>query len=191
VAIFSSPKAILPSGIEVNPMSDALYFEQLALGQSWRSPARTVTETDVVNFAGITGDYNPLHIDHEFAGRGPFGRPVAHGLLGLAWVAGLGSTSPRPMTLAFLGIGEWKFLKPVFVGDTLHVLTEVVSLTSQGRRAGAVRWKRRLVNQEGEVVQEGYFETLVSKHAAEPRAERVEQPTDQTAAAETSEVGVS
>jgi acyl dehydratase len=175
-------------------MSEMLYFEQLALGQSWRSPARTVTETDVVNFAGMTGDYNPLHVDHEFAGSGPFGRPVAHGLLGLSWVAGLGSNAPRPMTLAFLGISEWKFLKPIFVGDTLHVLTEVVSLANQGRRAGAVKWRRRLVNQEGEIVQEGNFETLVSRHTAQQRPARSEQPADlaaaEHAAAQTAEVAV-
>jgi acyl dehydratase len=172
-------------------MSDVLYFEELSLGQGWRSPARTVTETDVVNFAGMTGDYNPLHVDHEFAGRGPFGRPVAHGLLGLAWVAGLGSTAPRPMTLAFVGISDWKFLKPVFVGDTLHVLTEVVSLDSEGRRTGAVKWRRRLVNQEGEVVQEGYFETLVEKRRAQRRGRRVEPTVEAGGATESVEVGVS
>ena len=172
-------------------MSEMLYFEQLALGQSWRSPARTVTETDVVNFAGMTGDFNPLHVDHEFAGNGPFGRPIAHGLLGLSWVAGLGSHAPRPMTLAFLGISDWKFLKPVFVGDTLHVLTDVASLTSQGRRAGAVKWRRRLVNQAGEIVQEGIFETLVARQAVEQRPARMAEPlSSQPIEAETAEVAV-
>jgi acyl dehydratase len=166
-------------------MSEMLFFEQLSVGQSWRSHARTVTETDVVNFAGMSGDYNPLHTDHEFAGRGPFGRPVAHGLLGLSWVAGLGSHAPRPMTLAFLGIADWKFLKPVFIGDTLHVLTEVVSLSAQGRRAGAVKWKRRLVNQDGDIVQEGYFETLVARHAAEQRPARVEELAEPAEMAQT------
>lgn len=143
-------------------MSDPVYFEELAVGQTWQSAARTVTETDIVNFACLTGDFDPLHVDHEFARTSPFGRPIAHGLLGLSWVAGLGSNCPRPATLAFAAIREWKFLKPVFVGDTLHVVNEVMDKQARGRRAGQVTWRRRLVNQNGVAVQEGVFETLVA-----------------------------
>jgi acyl dehydratase len=151
-------------------MSEPAYFEDLAVGQSWESPARTVTETDIVNFACQTGDFDPLHVDHEFARNTPFGRPIAHGLLGLSWVAGLSSQCPRAATLAFAAIREWKFLKPVFVGDTLHVVNEVVDRQAKGRRAGQVVWRRRLVNQAGVVVQEGVFETLVAVRATAERS---------------------
>src|SRR5262245_41641888 len=95
---------------------EPLYFDQIQVGDTWESPARTVTEADVVNFAGLTGDYNPLHVDHEFARGTPFGKPLAHGLLGLSLVAGLGSHSPWMRTVAFVRIREWNFIKPVFIG---------------------------------------------------------------------------
>lgn len=146
-----------------------LCFDDLEVGDEWASPARTVTEADVVAFAGLSGDFNPLHVDHEAARAGAFGRPVAHGLLGLAIVSGLGSHSPRVATLAFLAIDRWSFLKPVAFGDTVHVLTRVESITprARGRRAEVV-WDRRLVNQKGETVQEGLTRTLVKGRAADP-----------------------
>ncbi|MCO6458223.1 MAG: MaoC family dehydratase N-terminal domain-containing protein [Pirellulaceae bacterium] len=143
-------------------MSEPLEFEQLQVGQRWTSQGRTITETDVVMFAGISGDYNPLHVDHEFARQTPFGRPIAHGLLGLSLVAGLGSHSPNVATQAFLGIRCWDFLKPAYIGDTVHVVTEVMAKTPKSRRRGHVVWKRDLVNQQGEVIQSGMFETLVA-----------------------------
>lgn len=142
-------------------MKEALCFEDVSVGDIFHSPSRTVTETDVVNFAGMTGDYNPLHVDHEFARSTPFGRPIAHGLLGLSLVAGLGSFSPWMQTAAFVRIFEWNFLKPLFIGDTVRVRTECLTKNQKGRRHGLVTWRRELVNQTGEVVQQGTFETLV------------------------------
>jgi 3-hydroxybutyryl-CoA dehydratase len=144
-------------------MSEPLYFEDLAVGQTWRSFARTITETDVVHFAGMTGDYDPLHVDHHFARETPFGRPIAHGLLGLSILAGLGINSPRVNTAAFVSIENWRFLKPIFFGDTVRAENEVVALASEGRRRGRVTWKRRLVNQDGVAVQEGLLITLVNR----------------------------
>jgi len=143
-------------------MSDALYFEQVEVGQQWISPARTVTETDVVNFACLTGDFDPLHVDHETARGTAFGKPIAHGLLGLSFLAGLSIAAPRMRTAAFVAIREWKFLKPIFFGDTVHVVCEVAEKNPSGRRRGQIIWKRQLVNQRGEVVQEGILETLVN-----------------------------
>lgn len=140
---------------------ERLSYEKIELGQIWVSPGRTVTETDIVNFAGMTGDFNPLHVDHEFAANTPFKKPIAHGLLGLSWVAGLGSHAPNVDTVAFIGVQDWRFLKPLYAGDTVHVHTEAISKTPRGRRNGQVVWMRRLINQDGEVVQEGKFETLV------------------------------
>src|SRR5262249_52451359 len=81
-------------------------FDDLVVGDEWESPRRTVTETDVVLFAGLSGDFNPLHVDHSSCKTGPFGRPVAHGLLGMAIAAGLLSQTARIDTLAFLAILE-------------------------------------------------------------------------------------
>lgn len=143
-------------------MSEPLYFEDLAEGDCWRSLGRTITETDVVNFAGISGDFDPLHMDHEFARQTPFGKPIAHGLLGLSLVAGLSSHFPCVKTIAFMKIEKWEFLKPLYIGDTVHAETQVVSKQLNGRRTGYVTWTRRLVNQAGDVVQAGVFQTLVA-----------------------------
>lgn len=143
-----------------------LYFEDVKLGDRWISPTRTVTASDVTNFAQLTGDLNPLHLDAEYAKESPFRRPIAHGLLGLSFVAGLGSESPRVETVAFLGVSDWRFLKPVYFGDRVHVVTEIVEIEAQGRKRGRVVWRRSLVNQRGETVQEGKFETLILRRAA-------------------------
>lgn len=145
-----------------------LHFDELQIGDSWESLARTITETDVVNFACLTGDFDPLHVDHESAANAPFGRPVAHGLLGLAYLAGLGTHAPNVHTVAFLGIKDWNFQKPIFVGDTVRAVTRVAAVTSNGRRSGRVTWHRELVNQAGEVVQSGTFETAVAIAVSQP-----------------------
>jgi acyl dehydratase len=144
-------------------MNQPLHFEELQVGMVWHSRGRTVTEADVVCFAGLTGDYDPLHVDREFAKQTPFGQPVAHGLLGLSLVAGLGSNFPMVHTVAFVSLKNWEFLRPVFIGDTVHAVNEVAELRENGRRRGVVVWKRQLVNQSGAVVQQGLFETLVAK----------------------------
>jgi acyl dehydratase len=142
--------------------TESLGFNDLAVGDEWESPRRTVTETDVVQFAGISGDFNPLHVDHVAAARGPFRRPVAHGLLGLAIASGLASHSPAVDTMAFLAILEWKFLQPIGFGDTIRVVTRVEALEPRGRgRRGVVTWRRKIVNQSGETLQEGLTQTLV------------------------------
>ena len=154
------------------------YFDDLQVGDEWESPARTVTEADVVAFAGLSGDYNAIHVDHESARAGAFGKPVAHGLLGLALVSGLSSHSPRVATLAFLAIDRWNFLKPIGFGDTVRVLTRVDSIVpkARGRRAEVI-WTRRLVNQIGETVQEGQTRTLVKGRAADGPSSDPSDPT--------------
>ncbi len=150
-------------------MNGPLSFDDLRIGDTWRSRARTITEVDVVNFAGMTGDYDSLHVDHEFAANSPYGKPIAHGLLGLSFVAGLGSHSPWVHTVAFVRIDAWRFLGPIYIGDTVHVLTEVLSKETKGRQTGLVNWRRQLLNQHGHQVQEGTLQTLVrTSHAARP-----------------------
>lgn len=139
-----------------------LGFDDLNVGDEWESPRRTVTEADVVAFAGLSGDFNALHVDHEFARESPFGKPVAHGLLGLAIASGLASTAPRVDTMAFLCIVEWNFVHPIAFGDTIHVLSRVESVQPRARgKRGVVTWERRIVNQQGQTVQQGRTRTLV------------------------------
>ena len=139
-----------------------LGFDDLSVGDEWESPRRTITEADVVAFAGLSGDFNPIHMDHHSASESPFGKPVAHGLLGLAIASGLTSQSPRVDTVAFLSILEWSFLHPIAFGDTIHVVSRVEELAPRSRgRRGLVTWERRLVNQLGKVVQRGRTQTLV------------------------------
>jgi acyl dehydratase len=141
---------------------NVLAFDDLIVGDEWESPARTVTETDVVLFAGLSGDFNPLHSNHILSEKGPFGRPVAHGLLGLAIATGLISHAPRVDTLAFLAILEWQFLLPIGIGDTIKVVSRVEAIEPQARgRRALVTWSRRLINQHEQVVQQGCTQTLV------------------------------
>lgn len=162
-------------------MNAPLYFEDLRAGDRWQSRGRTITEADVVSFAALTGDYDPLHVDHEYAKKTPFGRPLAHGLLGLSWVAGLGSHFPAVHTIAFVAVRNWEFLRPAFIGDTVHAVIEVAEADGSNRRRGKVLWKRQLVNQSGEVVQQGVFETLVARRPA-PEPVKKPEPSEPAAA---------
>jgi acyl dehydratase len=139
-----------------------LYADDVAVGQEWLSLGRTLTEADIVNFAGLSGDFNPIHLDHHFARGTPFHRPIAHGLLVLSIASGLALYIPPMRTLAFVGIRDWQFKGPVFIGDTLRVRTRVQEkeMRARGRRA-VITWYRHIINQEDKVVQEGVTQTIV------------------------------
>lgn len=143
-------------------MDAPLFYDEIEVGRVWTSPRRTITEADVVNFASATGDFNPLHVDYEFAAQSHYRRPIAHGLLGLSWVAGLGSYSPHVMTLAFTAIRDWQFHRPLFFGDSVFAETTCLEKEMAGRKAGKVIWLRKLINQRDQVAQQGIFETLVA-----------------------------
>lgn len=157
--------------------STSLSFEDLEVGQEWESFGRTLTETDIVNYAGLSGDFNSIHMDHEFAKTTPFRRPIAHGLLVFSIGSGLGLNSPPVRTLAFLKVLDWEFKGPVFPGDTLKVRSRVLEKTLRGRgKRGEVVWYRGIINQEGKIVQEGRIVTLVEAKGP-PRAETVGEST--------------
>ncbi|MFZ5631503.1 MAG: MaoC/PaaZ C-terminal domain-containing protein [Bacillota bacterium] len=147
----------------------ALYFEDLEVGARFSSSARTVTEADIVNFAGVSGDYNALHVDAEYAKNSIFGERVAHGLLGLVIASGLFTGTDlnarcSKSLLALLGIDSWKFKGPLKIGDTVHLEIEVADKRETSRPdRGVVVFRRILVNQRGEVVQEGQWPMLILK----------------------------
>ena len=147
--------------------ADRQFFEDIGIGDEYLSPGRTVTEADIVAFAGLSGDYNVLHTDAEFMRTSIFGERIAHGLLGLAISSGLGSRAmPRPFaTLAFLGL-RWRFKGPIKIGDTIKVRLKVTDKreTSKPDR-GIVTIQRTVLNQRGETVQEGDTEIMVERRS--------------------------
>jgi acyl dehydratase len=167
-----------------------LYFDDIEVGQQWESLGRTITEADIVNFAGLSGDFNPIHIDHEFARTTPFRRPLAQGLLVLSIGSGLALFSPPMRTLAVQTLREWQFKEPVFVGDTLRIISRVLDRESRARgRRGIITWGRQIINQDRKIVQDGISVTIVEgrgaskEESAERRAapgEGADKPSPQT-----------
>ncbi len=145
------------------PRPRGLYFEEFEQGQVVSSPGRTITEADVVAFAGLSGDYNQLHTDDEFARETPYGRRIAHGLLGLSAASGLAARAGfiEGTTQAFIGL-TYKFKAPVFIGDTIHLRATVSKLRPMPSMGGGmVVFAMEVLNQRGEVVQEGDWTLLM------------------------------
>ncbi len=142
-----------------------LYFEDFSVGQRLTSVGRTITESDIMLFAGLTGDYNQLHTDAEFAKTTQFGQRIAHGLLGLSIAVGLLMRTGvlEGTALAFREILEWKFIKPVFIGDTLHVEMEARELKPMPRiGAGLAQVALEVKNQHNDTVMRGTLAVLVA-----------------------------
>ena len=141
------------------------YFDEFEIGMSFTSPGRTVTESDIVSFAGLSGDYTQIHTDAEFSKQTIIGERVAHGLLGLAIVSGLAVRTGflEGTVIAFREIVDWKFIKTILIGDTVHVVQKVVEVKSIPRLGGgAVNIELRLINQHDEVVMKGIWKVLVA-----------------------------
>ena len=141
-------------------------FEDLKVGDEYQSPGRTVTEADIVIFAGLSGDYNVLHTDAEHMKDSVFGERIAHGLLGLSIQQGLlGRSMAERSGERFVGL-KWKFRGPIKIGDTLHVRARIASKKEADEPGwGVVTMERQILNQRGEVVQEGETEHLVSRRS--------------------------
>lgn len=142
----------------------ALFFEDFEVGQKYVSPARTITETDVIIFAQLSGDFNPVHTDFEVARSSQFGQPIAHGLLGLSVLTGLMARTGLfdGTVIALLGIEEWKFKLPIAFGDTVHTEIEIVrKRLSRTQDRGVVIRRCSLVNQRNDITQEGTLPVLV------------------------------
>ncbi len=148
--------------------SSVMYWEDLEVGREYTSPSRTVTEADIVNFAGLSGDYNELHTSAEFCKDTMFGTRIAHGLLGLAIASGLFTRTElcvqtQRNLIAFLGL-EWKFKGPIMIGDTVTVKVKIIEKKeTKNPERGIFILKRELINQKGEVVQEGETPLMIKR----------------------------
>ena len=133
-----------------------LYLENFEIGKEYVSPGRTVTEADVVNFAGLSGDFNPMHVDEEYARQGLFGKRIAHGALGFIISTGLSNQMGiyEGTTIAFLECTV-KYPAPLCIGDTVHVeVTPTEARRSSKPGRGILKQSLRLVNQNGVTVME-------------------------------------
>ena len=136
-------------------MSFALgrYFEDFTVGEEIRTLGRTVTEADLVNFSGFTGDFNPLHTDAEFAAKSPFKGRIAHGMCGFSIATGLlvRLNILEGTILAFFGIENWRFKAPIMIGDTIHCIARVAETKETGKRdRGLVMIDLDVINQRDE-----------------------------------------
>lgn len=143
----------------------ALFYEDLRVGQVFESVGRTVTDHDVMTFAGISGDFNQLHTDDEFAKKSPFGTRIAHGVLVLGIATGLTQRMGifDGSALALLGL-EWEFKGPVKINDTIHLRMTIGSMreSKKGDRGIVVR-DYEIINQRDEVVQTGKISVMIRK----------------------------
>ncbi|KAA3644992.1 MAG: dehydratase [Chloroflexi bacterium] len=140
-----------------------LYFEEFEVGQQIITAARTVTESDVVSFAGLSGDYNSIHIDAKYSEAGPFGQRVAHGLLVLSIASGLVQQTGmmNDTVMAFREINNWKFTKPIFIGDTVQVMVNIKETKALPRiGGGSVSIELDVRNQDEDTVMKGTWTAL-------------------------------
>jgi 3-hydroxybutyryl-CoA dehydratase len=153
------------------------YFEDFSTGMTFVTAGRTVTEADIVNFAGLSGDFNPIHTNAAYAAGTGFEQRIAHGLLVLSIASGLatGLGFMGDKVEAFLGL-EWKFRAPVFIGDTIHVEVQVEKTRAARRLGGGiVTFDVQVVKQDGARAQKGTWQLLFKRR---PGAGDEETPAD-------------
>ncbi|HBX69907.1 MAG TPA: dehydratase [Chloroflexi bacterium] len=141
-----------------------LYFEDFEVGQVFYSTSRTITESDIVMFAGLSGDYNQIHTDAVFAANTSYTQRIAHGLLVTSIASGLVMQSGliEGTTLAFREINNWKFAKPTYIGDTVHVEVEVQDTKALRRLGGgSVEIALSVLNQNDEMIMKGVWTVLI------------------------------
>jgi acyl dehydratase len=146
-------------------MTRGLYFEEYTQGQSIKTEGRTITEADLVAFAGISGDFNPMHTDAAYAAQTPFGKRVAHGALVFSIATGLAYRTRilEQTVIAFRSVNEWKFSSPVYIGDTVHCELQVAELKEAKKLGGGiVTLEIKVINQEGKTVQKGSWSVIVA-----------------------------
>ena len=149
------------------------YFDDLNVGERFETNGRTIAEADIVGFAGLSGDFNSLHMDAEFATQTPHGQRIAHGLLVLAITSGLSTRLPlmKLIEKSILGLAglECKWFKPAFIGDTLHVVVEITAKDPGNKPdRGTMVMKRSAINQKGETVMESLWRIVLKTKPTPP-----------------------
>ena len=140
------------------------YFEDFQVGQKITTVGRTISEADIMNFAGLSGDTNQIHTDADYSKGTQFGQRVAHGILGLSITSGLAWRTGvlEGTVIAFREIKEWTFIKPIFIGDTIHAVLKVTETKAMPRlEAGLVTIQFDVLNQAGDSVMKGAWTVLV------------------------------
>jgi 3-hydroxybutyryl-CoA dehydratase len=148
-------------------------FDQLEPGASFTTPARTITEADIVSFAALTGDWHPQHADAQWAANSRFGARVAHGMLVLSYAVGLAPIDPSRV-IALRGIDGVAFKRPVRIGDTIHVEGRVDELRALSAELGLVTFLWRIVNQSGKLAARARVTVLWRRGDGEPGADTEE-----------------
>jgi len=146
-----------------------LFYEDFEVGQEIETRGMTVTEAHVVAFAGLSGDFNPIHTDETAAAATPFGTRIAHGQLGMILAAGLINQTGvhAGTTLALLGYREWNFLKPILFGDTIRVRVTIENKRETKKPdRGILMRKIEILNQRDEVIQQGFADLMVKRKPA-------------------------
>jgi 3-hydroxybutyryl-CoA dehydratase len=138
------------------------YYGDFQVGDVEVTRARTITETDIVNFAAFSGDWYPLHTDIEYAKKGPFGERIAHGMLVLSVATGLMPLYEMAI-IAFYGMDKVRFTAPTKIGDTIHVELEVIEKQDKGDLGGVVALKESVKNQNDEDVAVSTMRVLIAK----------------------------
>jgi len=142
------------------------YFEDFEEGLELLSLGRTMTEADIVNFSGFSGDFNPLHTDAQYSSKGMFGERIAHGMCGFSMAIGLivRLNIFEGTIVAFYGIDEWRFRAPIKIGDTLHSVGKVLEKKeSKKENQGMVTFMVDVLNQNGTSVMGGQVKVIVKK----------------------------
>jgi 3-hydroxybutyryl-CoA dehydratase len=144
------------------------YFEDFIVGETFTTPGRTMTDADVTDFAGVSGDFHSLHTDEEFAKRNMFHKRVAHGVLTLAITEGLWMRLGifEESLVAFYGIDNLRFTKPVFIGDTIRARL-VVGEIREKKEFGLVTINNEVTNQNGEIVLKFDAQLLLKRRGRE------------------------
>jgi acyl dehydratase len=147
-------------------------FEELRAGREFTTRGRTVTEADIVAFAGLTGDWHPQHADAQWAADGPFRERIAHGMLVISYAVGLVPLDPERV-VALRRLGDAVFKRPVRIGDTIRIRGRVTDLKPAGDDAGLVTFAWHVVNQHGQTVCLAHVEVLWrTAGRADPRPRR-------------------
>jgi len=141
------------------------HFENCEIGEKVLSRARTITETDVVSFCYLTGNWLQLHSDAEFAKNTIIGERLVQGALVFSLIPGLFIISAPGIIVASYGIDKIRFLKPVKIGDTIHAESEIVEKQDKGDKGGVITQKIEVKNQKGETVQVCLWKMLISREA--------------------------